>query len=199
MKTTEAWSGKFGKEYTKRNLDSNEQKVTGDFLKHIPKDSKILEVGCNVGNQLNHLQEFGYYNLHGIDICNLAIKEAKRKHSNINFQQASLLNLPFEDNEFDLVFTCGVLIHIHPEYDLSKAMSEIHRCSKQYIYGYEYFRPICKGYNYRNEGILCWRNNFLKQFLKQFPDLKIVKKKLKMRNFCDWRTIYLLEFKSHGK
>lgn len=38
------------------------------FLKeYIPADSKILEVGCNVGNQLRFLQEMGYYNLYGIE------------------------------------------------------------------------------------------------------------------------------------
>ena len=192
MKTEEAWSGSFGDEYTIRNLESSENKVK--YLQTIAKDTEILEVGCNVGNQLKILHDMGYTNLHGIDICRSAISIAKEKHLGIKFQQASLLDLPFNDNEFDLVFSSGVLIHIHPK-DLPKAMSEMHRCSKQYIYGYEYFRPICKGYNYRNEGTLCWRNNFLKLFLKQFLDLKLIKKKLEMRNIRDWRMKYLLELK----
>ena len=59
------WRGDFGREYTDRNtldpaaldlLWQNNYGVTRTalnrkFLEGIPKDAKILEVGCNVGNQ----------------------------------------------------------------------------------------------------------------------------------------------------
>jgi pseudaminic acid biosynthesis-associated methylase len=192
--TEEAWVGKFGDEYTLRNKSSDSNVPHRIFLSNIPNDSTVLEIGCNVGNQLKILNDMGFHNLSGIDVNKKAIEIGKKTYSYIHFYNGSLFELPFDSNSFDLVFTSGTLIHVNPE-DLKDALSEIYRCSKKFIYGYEYYLPFCKGYDYREEGILVWRNDFLKLFLKQFPDLTVIKKKFIMRNFRDWRRIYLLRKK----
>jgi len=65
-KQIQQWAGEFGKQYTDRNfmtLDEMENLWKGNygftrshmneiFLKNIPLDVRILEVGSNVGNQL---------------------------------------------------------------------------------------------------------------------------------------------------
>ena len=60
------WSGEFGKDYTDRNTRQNDDldkvykdwygvsrvKMNETFLGAVPKDARILEVGCNTGMQL---------------------------------------------------------------------------------------------------------------------------------------------------
>lgn len=148
------WAGAFGKDYTERNpsdiaeLDAVYRRTFGtsrtllneSFLAEVPKDSLVLEVGCNVGNQLGLLANMGYRNLHGVEIQSHALETARERLPNVEFCQASALSLPYPARHFDLVFTSGLLIHIAPR-DLPQAMSEIHRCTKRWIWGLEYYAP----------------------------------------------------------
>jgi len=201
------WKGNFGKDYTDRNPQSIREmedlymrnfgvkrtELNGEFLKNIDKDAKILEVGCNVGTQLGILKSQGFNNLTGIEVQPYAVEKAKSLFPDINFLVGSGLNLPFEDNSFDLVFTSGVLIHINPK-DLPKIISEIHRVSKKYIWGYEYFCENYEEIHYRDNRELAWKNDFLTVFLKIIPGLKLLKEK--MLDYLDDDNVdqmYLLE------
>jgi pseudaminic acid biosynthesis-associated methylase len=186
----EKWAGDFGKEYTDRNpqdIDDFDKvylknfaitrtELNKEFLKEIPKQAKILEIGCNVAAQLDGLKKLGFTDLTGTDVSKYAIEKAKQKHPEINFYIGSALKLPFKDNEFDLVFTSGVLIHIHPK-DLPKAISEIQRISKKYIWCFEYFSQELKEIEYHGNKNILWKRDFLSQFLNQYPNLKIIKQK----------------------
>ena len=145
------WMGDFGKNYTGRNtytpsaLDAFYKKLWGSSLTEMNRDlysglklDRILEVGCNIGMKLNHLQRQGYENLYGIELQWDAVERAKRRSKLINIIQGSGFDIPFKDDYFDLVYTNGVLIHIHPD-DLPAVMREMVRCSKRYISGLEYF------------------------------------------------------------
>jgi 2-polyprenyl-3-methyl-5-hydroxy-6-metoxy-1,4-benzoquinol methylase len=52
-----------------------------DLLKNIPKDSKILDIGCSSGVLLKDLENLGFDpdNLFGIDISEKAILNSKKK------------------------------------------------------------------------------------------------------------------------
>lgn len=181
------WQGEFGQEYTDRNVFGIEEldslwlrnygigrtEITRALLSGIPKSASILEVGCNVGNQLVLLQTQGYTNLTGIEIQSYALKIAESRLTNVALQQASVLSLPFGNNSFDLVFTSGVLIHIAPE-DLPRAISEIYRCTKQYIWGTEYFSKEPTSVPYRGHEELLWKMDYVKLYLSSFPDLDLV-------------------------
>ena len=53
----------------------------------------------------------------------------------------------------------------------------MHRVSKKYIMGFEYFDEVCQEIDYRdNQGFL-WKADFAKFFLEQFSDLELVKQK----------------------
>ena len=47
------------------------------FLADIPKDARILEVGCNRGGQLLLLREMGFRNVFGIEIQHYALTEVR--------------------------------------------------------------------------------------------------------------------------
>lgn len=189
-KQTDFWSGEFGKEYTERNFFTEQEwdqyyikqygvtklQMNQEFIGNLPKDIRILEVGCNIGMQLRGLQQQGFTNLYGIELQWNAVDRSKEVVKGINIIQGSGFDLPFKDNYFDLVVTNGVLIHISPN-DYSKIMGEMYRCSKKYIWGFEYFAETTKDINYRgNQGFL-WKANFPQVFKSQFPDLKEVKSK----------------------
>jgi len=73
-----------------------------------------------------------------------------------------------------------VLIHLAPEY-LLQAIKEIHRCSRQYIWGFEYYSPACEEIVYRGKKSLMWKNNFPKVYTDAFKDLK-----LRQTKFCKY-------------
>lgn len=186
-KQEEVWSGQFGAEYTDRNTYSFEEveqfyrglygvtrtEMNGRFLDGL-KPERILEVGCNTGNQLLVLQTNGFRNLYGVELMPYATQIAKKRLPEANIIQGSAFDLPFKDGFFDLVFTSGVLIHISPE-DIGKVMTEIYRCSRRYIWGLEYFSENYTEINYRGNHNLLWKTNFATLYREKFPDLKLIK------------------------
>jgi pseudaminic acid biosynthesis-associated methylase len=188
---TKFWESEFGKEYTDRNTFtaddwnkwySDNFGITKDdlnkkFLADIPKDAKILEVGCNVGQQLLALQRLGFTNLYGIELQSYAVEKAKEQTKDINIIKGSGFDTPFKDNYFDLVFTNGVLIHIHPN-DLPTIMKEMVRVSKKYIWGFEYYSEQPKQINYRGHDGFMWKMDYGNKFIEINPSLKTVKKEI---------------------
>ena len=182
-----AWCGEFGREYTMRSCLTPEQvdalwgknygitrtELNRRFLGSSATDARILEVGCNIGNQLSLLQRFGYSNLYGVDVQDYALEIARSRLNNVNFAQASSFSLPYEDKYFDLVFTSGVLIHISPN-DLPAALDEIHRCAKSYIWGSEYYASGETEINYRGHDELLWKMDYAREYLARFADLDLV-------------------------
>lgn len=180
------WQGQFGADYTRRNLldevSSNQlaKEQLGltlieqyrQLLGNIRFNS-ILEVGCNVGVQLAVLDNLGYPQLVGIEPQAEAIAIGHSRYPKIVFNQGTAFHLPYIDNYFDLVFTAGVLIHIHPD-DLDLALQEICRVSNSYIAGFEYYAQKITTVSYRGRDNLLWKMNYLSQYQRLYPELKIV-------------------------
>jgi len=203
------WKKGFGKKYTDRNTFTADEldKIYKDrsgvtrttmnkvFLGNLNRDIKILEVGSNVGNQLVILQRMGFKNLYGIELNNYAVEKAKSRTTDINIIQGSAFDIPFKDGFFDLVFTAGVLIHISPK-DIKKVLKEVHRCSKRYIWGYEFWAPKYTQKIYRGQKDLFWKTDFSKLYLHIFEDMKLIKEKhYKYLKCDDIDAMYLLKKK----
>lgn len=185
------WLGNFGKFYTQRNtfslkaLDSLYRKRYGvtrtslnkEFLKGVDRTSRILEVGSNVGQQLLCLQKMGFKNLYGIEPQRYAVEKSKAKTRGINIITGNAFDLPFKDGYFDIVFTSGVLIHIHPDH-IKKAMQEIARCAKNFIWGFEYYSDNYSEIEYRGSKGLLWKAPYQDIYKRNVPGLKIAKQKL---------------------
>jgi len=184
------WASEFGTEYRKRNtftpekLDIHYLQTWGykrsdmnlEFISGL-EDAKILEVGCNIGNQLRMLEWQNHSDLWGIEINEDAVSIAKSLCRKTQITCASAFDLPFEDNTFDLVFTSGLLIHIQPE-DLEKVISEIYRVTNKYIWGFEYFSKMPLQINYRGHKERLWKNDFPKVYQGLFRNLVLIRKKL---------------------
>jgi pseudaminic acid biosynthesis-associated methylase len=205
-KQVKAWSSEFGDEYTDRNLMTTQDmdamylkqyrtsrtELNNLFIGHLNRDIKILEVGSNIGLQLVFLQNIGFKNLYGIEINKYAVELSKSKTKDINIIQGNALDIPFKNNYFDIVFTSGVLIHINPV-DLGIVMNEIHRCSRRFIWGLEYYSNELLPIKYRNTNDLLWKANFPKKYMDSFYDLELVNtKKLKYIDSDNEDVMFLL-------
>lgn len=100
-------------------------------------DANILELGCNIGRNLEGLRQAGFTNLHGVEI------NANTKHirEDVYPELAEVGNftyLPIEEyletnpEPFDLVYTMAVLEHIHP--DSEWVFAELHKLVKPGCY-----------------------------------------------------------------
>lgn len=182
------WKSGFGKKYTDRNtltlsnLEKLYKKRYGltrmqmnkTFLGNLDRSIRILEVGSNIGNQLQLLKRMGFKNLYGIEPQEYAVELSKKIAKGINIINGNVFDIPFKDGYFDLVFTSGVLIHINPQ-DIKRAMKEICRCSKTYIWGFEYYSPKYRKIKYRREDKLLWKGDFRKMYTNIDPVFKTVK------------------------
>ena len=183
------WTAGFGRDYTKRNnfsvagLDKLYKKRYGvtrsemnlGFLGKLSRDIRILEVGANIGNQLLALQKLGFSDLWGVEPLLYAVEIGKKRLLDANLIKGSIFEIPFKENFFDLVFTSGVLIHIQPDH-LIKGLKEIYRCSRRYIWGFEYFSEKQEKINYRGNKNLLWKANYPEIYLENFPNLKLIKR-----------------------
>lgn len=212
-KQIRTWTGDFGREYTDRNtytpgeLDElylrnygvTRVEINDRFLKDVPRDARILEVGCNIGTQLLCLQQMGFSNLHGIEIQSYALDRAKERLPGAVLTQASALEIPYPDQSFDLVFTSGVLIHVAPT-DLPIALAEIHRCARTWIWGFEYYAPQTTEVVYRGHDSLLWKTDFAQAYQQQFDDLELVREeRFRYLDNENVDTAFLLRRRVSGK
>ena len=183
------WKSSFGKKYTDRStltpaeVNKLYRSVNGvtrsavnkNFIGRLKLDS-ILEVGCNVGNILRLLHKEGQAKFfYGVEIQPYAVQKAHRLSPKLNIIEGSALDLPFKDAYFDLVYTSGVLMHIHPR-DIKTVLREIYRASKKYIWGFESYEDGYEETEYRGRSNCFWKANFAQMYQDLFPDLKLVKK-----------------------
>jgi len=188
MKTKQlnVWTGKFGEEYTDRNiqtiesLDRDCRKEFGvsattffrDALHGLPISS-VLEVGCNIGNKLAIFHSLGIKNLTGVEPQRYAIKKGKKRYPFIAFRQGTVYDLPYPNNSFDLVFTSDVLIHVSPKH-LAKALGEIVRVSRRFVLGFEFYSDKPQAVVYRSHRDLLWRRDYKQDYLKSFPNVTVI-------------------------
>ncbi len=138
------------------------------------KKVKILELGCNVGRNLNNLFENGFKNLNGIEINPEAIKLMKTSFSEA-FSYVKISQGTIEENikkipdkEFDLVFSMAVLMHVH--YDSDWIFEHLVRITKKHLITMEHEEGVARKNFPRN-----YKNIFEKLGLKQIDSFKLEK------------------------
>jgi ubiquinone/menaquinone biosynthesis C-methylase UbiE len=103
--------------------------------------NNVLDDGCGSGRYTLALKELGVNNAVGIDVSQNSIDFANKMNifkDDVSFLKASVLDLPFEDEKFDFVFSNGVLHHTT---NTLLGLEEIYRVLKPggscwlYLYG----------------------------------------------------------------
>lgn len=109
-------------EYRNNGQETSEF-VLSIFDRYVDKDDKILEIGCNVGRNLNELHSNGYSKLEGIEIYSKAVKLSKQYYKSLALE-CKIHNVPVEGiiatlptRKYDVIYSVCVLEHIHYDSD----------------------------------------------------------------------------------
>jgi pseudaminic acid biosynthesis-associated methylase len=178
----ELWRGDFGDSYTERNVASPDQlrarcAMWSNILSHMlaAPPRSILEIGANTGVNLRALRTLTDARLLAIEPNEKArhqlIEEGVLDASNVRDGLASAIDWP--DAAADLVFTSGVLIHIHPD-NLAASLREIHRCTARWILAIEYFSDKPEMIPYRGHKDQLFKRDFGGYWLDTFPNLRVM-------------------------
>lgn len=171
-----SWIGSFGNEYIKRNshqsiLKSN-QNLFSKILESTKKVNSILELGCNIGLNLESLNRISKkFELFGIEINKKACEIAQKKDIAKIINSTITEEIKIEQ-VFDFVFTKGVLIHINPK-DLKIVYKNLFDLSSKYILLAEYYNPQPVSIDYRGKKNLLFKRDFAGELIDLYK-LKLI-------------------------
>jgi SAM-dependent methyltransferase len=112
---------KIAEEWVKdHDKDTWWQEGTDAFLSLLPKNSKILDVGCGGGIKSRYIANKGYQ-VTGIDFSEKMVGIAKRESPELNFKVIDIYELEKYETIFDGVFAQAVLLHI-PKKEIMKVL-----------------------------------------------------------------------------
>jgi SAM-dependent methyltransferase len=85
------------------------------------KDAFVLDAGCGTGEKSLYMAGLGARQVIGVDLSATSVRNAQENAirygaRNLTFQNGSVLNLPFDDDSFDIVHSQGVLHHTADPY-----------------------------------------------------------------------------------
>lgn len=128
----------FWEEYAE-NADSHYNEEFAKFIKDLAislRCTSVLEVGCNVGNDLKLFPED--FDVHGVDSNEKIIEKAKTRLPFVNFKVGKVTELPYEDSSVDMIFTHGFFNYLDDK-EVNDGIKELFRVSKKYIVNCEIF------------------------------------------------------------
>lgn len=86
------------------------RKYITDYLKDLPRDISILDIGCSSGILIKELKALGFMDLHGVDISEKAIANANENGlENVHVMDGGNITL---NQKFDVIIASDVLEHI---------------------------------------------------------------------------------------
>lgn len=132
----------YDKEYWDNYAKENESRYNEEFAKFIRdlttslRCTSVLEIGCGTGVDLRLFPDT--FEVHGVDLNDLALDFAKKKSPEFDFKKGSITELPFSDSAIDIIFTHKFLNCLSDE-DLEKGVAEMYRVARRYIVNCEVF------------------------------------------------------------
>ena len=186
----EAWRSGCGTAYTLRHLPGQGaifarrawlasilERV--EFWRRAEGPVRVLEVGAGTGMNLLALGGWLFdrwvrrpallerLQLVGTDVSHAAatvMQQEARGCPNLRVAEADGAALPFPDRAFDLVLSCGYLIHV-PPWQLQSAVGELRRVCRSHLLICEYFAPTEEEVPWRGDPGLLWRRDYGGYFL----------------------------------
>lgn len=162
------WAGQAGREYHSRNrVDWTARLPFWDRIVRRTRARSVYEVGCGPAWNLWCCRRYWQGpQIYGCDVNRTAVEQARAAGIDVFHGDAlSALETFQYTPTFDLVFTCGVLIHIPPE-QLHALMFSIASTSAQYVLAVEYGAESdeCIEILYRGERDRLWKRDYGKLY-----------------------------------
>ena len=145
MNTTDNYKKHTSKNPIQKFLLQNFEKTLAKEVKKL-QISSILDAGAGEGFTLEFLRKNNIGKTYeGIDSLQTAVEVGNKIHPTIKLKQASIYELPYDDNSFDLVLSTEVLEHLE---EPGKALKEIIRVSNKYVLLSVPNEPLFMGSNF---------------------------------------------------
>jgi len=175
------WRGEFGDRYRERNgadepmlraLRSQWARILQPIAADPPRS--FLEVGANIGLNLRALRALTDARLQAIE-PNPRSAERLLADGVLNPDDMKIADgskIPFAGASVDLVFTSGVMIHIHPD-DHAGVCREMRRVARRYIACVEYFADQPREVPYHGFTGALFLRDFGHMWMETCPELKL--------------------------
>lgn len=147
----------------------------------------VLDAGCGGGRYTAAWKQLGAGSVTGVDISSIGVASAEHRVkdaglSGISFKQGSVIELPFPDRSFDIVFSNGVL---HHTVDWQAGVRELLRVLKTGGFGWLYL--------IESPGGLFWATIEVLRDLMQGADREFTRVSLRLLGIPDNRIFYMLD------
>jgi pseudaminic acid biosynthesis-associated methylase len=165
------WARDYASDYIKKNSrfdDNLGARVWEKFLINCKEISNYLELGCNIGRNIQQIKIANpQLRPSIIEISKPAYDYVTKIHEFDYSFNGPILDSPLPIGYFDLTFTMGVLIHIHPD-NLVPHMQKLYSHSKKYILIGEYFNRTPVSLRYQGQEDKLFKCDFGKIFIENF-------------------------------
>ena len=121
---------KFDKKAEKYD-DSYEGKLSEKFYTLVTENVQlkdgmaVLEMGCGTGTILHRLSQRCSISVHGIDVEEKMLEQARKKCPDMEILNCSCDNTPFEDGKFDVIVACMAYHHFPDKDGFSKECARL--------------------------------------------------------------------------
>lgn len=165
------WAQTYANRYIERNNSFDNElglKAWRRMLAKAERVESILECGSNIGRNIGFLEQL--LPEAKKSIIELAAEPYRKVTEGYPLDRSfngSILDSDFAAASFDLVFTSGVLIHIHPDKLLAN-MAKMFDYSRRYVLIAEYFNRTPVMIEYQGERDRLFKSDFGKTFATTF-------------------------------
>lgn len=108
---------------------SNPSEHLDEFLDLLPKNAKILDVGCGVGVDSGFIKSKGFEVI-GLDLSKEMLNLARQKFPQIDFREQDIRELDLPPKSFNGIIASCSLIHI-PKNDVPILLEKFHKILKK--------------------------------------------------------------------
>jgi len=171
------WTEEYADSYRSKNKGFDNEVGRQGWAKILNKadlvDRTYLEIGCNIGRNLDQLSLLDPgLRPSAIEINSKALEFVRSRHHLQQWFCGPAQEASFPGTTFELVFTSGVLIHV-PPVDLLDVMTKMYEWSSKYIVIAEYFNRTPVTIEYQGRPDLLFKRDFGAMFADNF-DVSLV-------------------------
>jgi spore coat polysaccharide biosynthesis protein SpsF len=165
------WAETYADDYIRKNAHFDHKAGVEAWRRMLAKADgveSLLECGCNIGRNLQFLSDVvPGASKSVIEISEPAFRFVTREFALDQAFNGPIVDAPFEPGSFELVFTMGVLIHIHPDHLLAN-MRKMFDLSSRYVLIGEYFNRTPVMIDYQGEKDRLFKRDFGKLFIETY-------------------------------